>query len=84
MKPAALLGLFLIVVGLAALVYQGVTYTAKDRSDLGHPRTADRQKTLPLSPSWGLRQWQVVWPARLQCAQVPSCALVHTVALVTR
>jgi uncharacterized membrane protein YidH (DUF202 family) len=56
MKPAAMLGLFLIVVGLAALVYQGVTYTSHETVlDLGPIHaTADRQKTLPISPIVGI------------------------------
>ena len=41
MKPAAMLGLFLIVVGLAALVYQGVTYTSHETVlDLGRKASA--------------------------------------------
>jgi hypothetical protein len=56
MKPAAMLGLLLIVVGLAALVYQGVTYTSHETVlDLGPIHaTADRQKTFPLSPIVGI------------------------------
>jgi hypothetical protein len=56
MKPAAMLGLLLIVVGLAALVYQGVTYTSHETVlDLGPIHaTADRQKTLPISPIVGI------------------------------
>jgi hypothetical protein len=56
MKSAAMLGLLLIVVGLAALAYQGVTYTSHETVlDLGPIHaTADRQKTLPLSPIVGI------------------------------
>jgi hypothetical protein len=56
MKPAAMLGVLLIVLGLAALVYQGVTYTSHDTVlDIGPIHaTADRQKTLPLSPVVGI------------------------------
>ena len=56
MKPAAILGLVLIVVGLAALAYQGVTYTSRETViDIGPLHaTADRQRTLPLSPVLGI------------------------------
>jgi hypothetical protein len=56
MKPAAMLGVLLIVLGLAALVYQGITYTSHDTVlDIGPIHaTADRQKTLPLSPVVGI------------------------------
>ena len=53
MKPAAILGLLLIVGGLAALAYQGITYTSRETViDLGPIHaTAERQKTVPL-PAW--------------------------------
>ena len=56
MKPAAILGLLLIVVGLAALAYQGVTYTTRETVlDVGPIHaTAERQKTLPLPPVLGI------------------------------
>lgn len=56
MKPAALVGVVLIVVGLFALVYQGFTYTSRDKViDLGPIQaTADREHTLPLSPIVGI------------------------------
>jgi hypothetical protein len=56
MKPAAMLGVLLIVLGLAALVYQGITYTSHETVlDIGPIHaTADRQKTLPLSPVLGI------------------------------
>jgi hypothetical protein len=56
MKPAAILGLVLIVVGLAALAYQGVTYTTRETVvDIGPVHaTADRQRTLPLPPVFGI------------------------------
>jgi hypothetical protein len=51
-----MLGVLLIVLGLAALVYQGFTYTSHDTVlDIGPIHaTADRQKTLPLSPVVGI------------------------------
>ena len=56
MKPIALAGLVLIVAGLAALVYQGVTYTSRETVvDFGPIHaTADREKTLPLPPIVGV------------------------------
>ena len=55
MKPLSIVGVTLIVLGLVALVYQGITYTSRETViDVGplHP-TADRQKTLPLPPILG-------------------------------
>jgi hypothetical protein len=56
MKPIAVVGLVLIVVGLVALVYQGITYTSRETViDIGPLHaTADRQKTLPLPPVLGI------------------------------
>jgi hypothetical protein len=56
MKPLAIVGGLLLVLGLVALVYQGITYTTRDTVlDIGPLHaTADRQKTLPLSPVLGL------------------------------
>ena len=56
MKPLAVVGLVLIVVGLVALVYQGITYTSRETViDIGPLHaTADRQKTLPLPPVLGI------------------------------
>jgi len=46
----------LIVLGLAALVYQGVTYTSRETVlDIGPLHaTADREKTFPLPPVLGI------------------------------
>ncbi len=56
MKPMAIVGGVLLVLGLLALVYQGITYTSRDTVvDIGPLHaTADREKTLPLSPVLGL------------------------------
>jgi hypothetical protein len=56
MKPMALVGVLLLVLGLAALVYQGITYTSRETViDIGPVHaTADRQKTLPLPPVVGM------------------------------
>jgi uncharacterized membrane protein YidH (DUF202 family) len=49
-------GVVLIVLGIAALVYQGVNYTSHETVvDIGPLHaTADRQKTLPISPIVGI------------------------------
>lgn len=56
MKPVAILGLVLIVLGLGALAYQGFTYTSREKVlDLGPIQaTAERQKTVPLPPIVGI------------------------------
>ena len=56
MKPIAVLGVVVIVFGLAALAYQGITYTSKETViDLGPIHaTADREKTLRLPPVVGI------------------------------
>jgi uncharacterized membrane protein HdeD (DUF308 family) len=56
MKPIAILGVVLIVFGLAALAYQGITYTTKETViDIGPIKaTADREKTLRLPPVVGI------------------------------
>ena len=51
-----LLGVVLIVLGLIALVYEGITYTTREKIlDLG-PLKAEvkREKTIPLSPVVGV------------------------------
>jgi len=55
MKPIALAGVVLVVLGVVALVYQGITYTSRETVlDIGPLHaTADRQRTLPLSPVLG-------------------------------
>ncbi len=56
MRPNAVVGVVLIVLGLVALVYQGITYTSRETViDIGPLHaTADRQKTLPLPPVLGI------------------------------
>jgi hypothetical protein len=55
MRSTTLIGLVLIVLGLAALAYQGITYTTRETViDVGPLHaTADRQRTLPLPPVLG-------------------------------
>jgi hypothetical protein len=56
MKPMALTGIVLIVLGLAALVYGGITYTSRETViDIGPLQaTADRERTFPLPPVAGI------------------------------
>ena len=56
MRPMALVGVILIVLGVVALVYQGINYTSRETViDIGPIHaTADREKTLPLPPVLGL------------------------------
>lgn len=55
MKPLMLMGIMLIILGIGALAYQGITYTSKEKIiDLGPiEASADTQKTIPLSPIVG-------------------------------
>jgi hypothetical protein len=55
-KPIAIVGIVLIVLGVAALAYQGFTYTTRETViDIGPIKaTAERQKTVPLSPIVGI------------------------------
>lgn len=56
LTPLSIAGLALIVLGLIALAYQGITYTSRETVlDVGPIHaTADRQKTLPLPPVFGI------------------------------
>lgn len=56
MKPMTIAGVVLVVLGVVALVYQGVTYTSHETViDIGPLHaTADRQRTLPLPPVLGI------------------------------
>ncbi len=56
MKPSTLAGILLIVFGIAAFAYQGITYTSRDTVvDLGPLHaTAEREHTIPLSPIVGI------------------------------
>jgi hypothetical protein len=55
MKPATLVAIVLIVLGILALAYQGITYTTRDKIvDLGPLKASvDKQKTIPLPPILG-------------------------------
>jgi hypothetical protein len=56
MRPMAIVGLLLIVLGVLALAYQGITYTSREKVlDIGPlEATAEREKTLPLPPILGI------------------------------
>jgi hypothetical protein len=55
MKPIMLLGVVLIVTGVLALAYQGITYTTSEKVvDLGPLKASvEKQKTIPLPPILG-------------------------------
>ncbi|MCL4704261.1 DUF3185 domain-containing protein [bacterium] len=55
MKRIMLIGLVLIVLGAAVLVYQGFTYTSREKIiDIGPLQaSADTQKTIPVPPLVG-------------------------------
>lgn len=55
MKTNTLLGIILIVIGIIAFAYQGITYTTREKIiDLGPLQvTADKTRTLPLPPILG-------------------------------
>jgi hypothetical protein len=54
-KPISIVGLLLILFGVVALAYQGITYTTRQTViDIGPLHaTADREKTVPLPPVLG-------------------------------
>ncbi|MHB8174405.1 MAG: DUF3185 domain-containing protein [Nitrospirota bacterium] len=55
MKAYTIIGILLIVVGIASLAYQGITYTTREKIvDVGPIHlTADTTKTIPLTPVVG-------------------------------
>ena len=55
MKTSMLLGIILIVVGIVAFAYQGISYTTREKVvDLGPVHmTAQKSRTLPLPPIVG-------------------------------
>jgi hypothetical protein len=56
MKPLSIAGLVLVVLGVAALAYQSITYTSRETVlDIGPIQaTAERQKTMSLPPVVGI------------------------------
>ena len=55
MKTPMLIGIILIVIGIIALAYQGITYTTREKVvDIGPIQmSADKTKTIPLPPILG-------------------------------
>jgi drug/metabolite transporter (DMT)-like permease len=55
-KPLAIVGIVLVLIGVVALVYQGFTYTSRETVvDIGPLHaTADRERTFPLPPVLGI------------------------------
>jgi hypothetical protein len=54
-NPITVVGIALIVLGIVAFAYKGITYTSRETViDIGPIKaTADTQKTIPLSPLLG-------------------------------
>jgi uncharacterized membrane protein HdeD (DUF308 family) len=54
-KPVTLVGIVLIILGVLALAYQGITYTTREKViDLGPLKASvDKEKTIPLPPIIG-------------------------------
>ncbi|MEP7072507.1 MAG: DUF3185 domain-containing protein [Verrucomicrobiota bacterium] len=55
MKPAGIIGVILIVIGIIALAYGGFSYTSREKViDAGPLQvSADKQKSVPLPPILG-------------------------------
>lgn len=55
MKTPVIAGILLIIVGIVAFAYQGITYTTREKAvDLGPIQiTAEKTHTLPLPPIVG-------------------------------
>ena len=56
MKPAGIVGIILITIGIVSLVYGGFTYTKREKVlDIGPIQaTAEKQKTIPFPPVLGV------------------------------
>jgi uncharacterized membrane protein len=54
-KAATIIGLALIILGVVALAYQGITYTTQEKViDLGPLKaTVEKKETIPLPPLLG-------------------------------
>jgi hypothetical protein len=55
-KPVTLVGIALIILGVLALAYQGITYTTREKViDLGPLKASvDKEKNIPLPPIVGV------------------------------
>jgi hypothetical protein len=69
--PLGLIGIALIALGLIALVYQGITYTTREKAvDLGPLKiTAQKRRRSRCPRSWGASRW---WAASSWSS--PRCA----------
>ncbi len=56
MRGLVVLGVVLLVIGVVALAYQGITYTTQEKVlDVGPIKaTVEREKTIPLPPVLGV------------------------------
>ena len=56
MKPVTLVGIALIILGVIALAYQGITYTTREKViDLGPLKASvDKERNIPLPPIVGV------------------------------
>ena len=56
MRPKIIIAIILIALGIAALAYQGITYTTREKVvDIGPIQvTSEKTKTLPLPPIIGV------------------------------
>ena len=56
MKPVTLVGIALVILGVLALAYQGITYTTREKViDLGPLKASvDKEKNIPLPPIVGV------------------------------
>jgi uncharacterized membrane protein HdeD (DUF308 family) len=54
-KPVTVVGIALIILGVLALAYQGITYTTREKIiDLGPLKASvDKEKSIPLPPIVG-------------------------------
>ena len=55
MKGITIVGVLLVVLGVIALGYEGITYTTREKVlDIGPLKASvDKKKTIPLSPALG-------------------------------
>ena len=60
MKPAGIVGILLIIIGIVALAYEGISYTTRERENvvklgpLKVDAVVEKQHRVPLSPILGV------------------------------
>ena len=61
MKTITVIGIVLIVLGVVAFIYQGITYTTREKAlDIGPSEvTTEQTRTIPLPRSLALSHWRV-------------------------